>query len=221
MRKNVFQSSAVVAVAVGAADVDAFLVRHSEGVKNDEGVVEDGEFAARGDGLEVLCTRTADDIVRRDDARRLCVEASGRDCVSCSPSLVVFEDMMSLNSIDADVCSENSSCPETCKRLQLSSGYSVARYGDNGLLLYNLRCSSELRKTACTNGKTCTGSAAQLLWCCCCHFRVQAQFSELCEYGHVQVQPRSSRAGSRPSKTRPICRSTPKGVLGKRYPSST
>ena len=52
MRKKLFQSRAVEAEAEGAADVEAFLVRHSEGVKNDEGVVEEGGFAARGDNLE-------------------------------------------------------------------------------------------------------------------------------------------------------------------------
>jgi len=51
MRKKLFQSSAVEGAEV-VADVEAFLVRHSEGVKNDDGVVEEGGFAARGDNLE-------------------------------------------------------------------------------------------------------------------------------------------------------------------------
>ncbi len=52
MRKKLFQSSAVEAGAEVVADVEAFLVRHSEGVKNDDGVVEEGGFVARGDNLE-------------------------------------------------------------------------------------------------------------------------------------------------------------------------
>ena len=53
MRKKLSQSSAVEAETEGAADVEAFLVRHREGVKNDEGVVEEGGFAARGDNVEL------------------------------------------------------------------------------------------------------------------------------------------------------------------------
>ena len=59
IRKKVFQSRAVEGVGEdesevieGFAVVDAFLVRHSEGVKNDDGVVVEGGFAARGENLE-------------------------------------------------------------------------------------------------------------------------------------------------------------------------
>ena len=42
-------------------------------------------------------------MVRFDDIIAGCDEDSvGRDCASCSPSFVVFEDMMSLNSPDVE-----------------------------------------------------------------------------------------------------------------------
>lgn len=82
------------------AFVEAFLVRHSEGVKKDDGVVvEEGGFAARREvskacGLRVL--RTADDIVRFElEDTRCDVVRLGRDWLIWTPSLVLREDIMS------------------------------------------------------------------------------------------------------------------------------
>jgi len=95
-RKKAFQSRTLEEVCGGSVDVDALRVRHSDGVKKDDGVlVDEGGAAASGASLEDSRRGRLPRMSAAEEAfRRDCVETSLEEstlrcgCVNWRPSLV-------------------------------------------------------------------------------------------------------------------------------------